>query len=172
MIRPLGRGATRERPGPVAEVTVLVGDDQDAHPIDLGTAEALARSVLAAEGVTGPAELSVTFIDEDAMAELNAAHMGETGPTDVLAFPIDAGPDPGDLVEGDPERLLGDVVICPAVAARNAPEHAGTFGDEIALLIVHGTLHVLGWEHATAAETTVMAARERDLLGATAGSPS
>ena len=61
--------------------------------------------------------------------------------------------------------LLGDVVICPAVAARNAPAHAGTFADEIALLVVHGILHVLGMDHATPDETEVMQARERDLLG-------
>lgn len=167
MIRPLGRGPTRERTEPLAEVTVLVHDERDESSIDLDVVQALAWAVLVAEGVTAPAELSVSFVDEDAMAELNRTHMGETGPTDVLAFPIDADP-----VDGDPERLLGDVVICPPVAARNAPEHAGTFDDEIALLIVHGTLHVLGWDHATDAETSAMQARERDLLAASAGSLS
>jgi probable rRNA maturation factor len=60
--------------------------------------------------------------------------------------------------------LLGDVVVCPAVAARNAPSHAGTYEDELALLLVHGILHVLGHDHAEADERARMVARERDLL--------
>ena len=60
--------------------------------------------------------------------------------------------------------LLGDVVICPTVARRNAPEHAGTYEDELALLVVHGVLHVLGMDHAEPDETAAMQARERELL--------
>jgi probable rRNA maturation factor len=60
--------------------------------------------------------------------------------------------------------LLGDVVVCPAVAARQAPKHAGTYDDELALLVVHGVLHVLGHDHAEPDETVAMRARERDLL--------
>jgi probable rRNA maturation factor len=110
------------------------------------------------------------------MAELHARFMGAEGPTDVLAFPIDddevgvgrspdastTGPDRDPV--SDVPLLLGDVVICPAVAARNAPTHAGTYDDEIALLVVHGILHVLGMDHATPEETDVMQARERELL--------
>ena len=134
-----------------------MADEQDAEPVEVARWEALARHVLETEGVVGEAELAVLFVDETTMTELNATFMGGTGPTDVLAFPIDdddvtvgrspdgstAGPhrDPGD---GDIPLLLGDVVVCPAVAARNAPEHAGTYDDEIALLVVHGILHVLG----------------------------
>ncbi len=60
--------------------------------------------------------------------------------------------------------LLGDVVICPAVAARNAPEHAGSYDDEMALLVVHGVLHVLGMDHAEPDEAEAMRAREAELL--------
>jgi probable rRNA maturation factor len=60
--------------------------------------------------------------------------------------------------------LLGDVLVCPVVAERNAPDHAGTYEDELALLVVHGTLHVLGMDHADEAETAVMQAREREHL--------
>ena len=84
--------------------------------------------------------------------------MDEPGPTDVLSFPLD--PDPG------PEpslRLLGDVVICPAVALRNAAGPAGYEG-ELALLVVHGVLHVLGMDHADPEEAATMQARERELL--------
>jgi probable rRNA maturation factor len=60
--------------------------------------------------------------------------------------------------------LLGDVVICPAVAYRNAPEHAGTYDDEIALLVVHGLLHLLGLDHDEPDEAEAMEAKERELL--------
>lgn len=177
MIRPAppksGRGRTRGEEG---EIEVFVADEQSAQPVEVDRWEALARNVLGAEGVTGDVELAVLFIDEQAIAELNQRFMGQEGPTDVLAFPIDdddvmigrspdgstSGPDRGPLE--DVPLLLGDVVICPAVAARNAPSHAGTYDDEIALLVVHGILHVLGHDHAEPEETTVMQARERDLL--------
>lgn len=153
-----------------------MADEQDAHPIDLVRWEALARSVLEHEGVSGEAELALLFVDEPTIAELNQTFMGVEGPTDVLAFPIDddevgvgrspdgstSGPDRDPL--SDVPLLLGDVVICPAVAARNAPTHAGTYDDEIALLVVHGILHVLGWDHATEEETRAMQAREREHL--------
>ncbi len=100
--------------------------------------------------------------------------MGKPGPTDVLAFPIDApdvevwplpGADqprsrPGPGRPGDLPLLLGDVVVCPAVAAAQAPDHAGTVDDELALLVVHGVLHVLGYDHAEDAERAAMRARE------------
>jgi probable rRNA maturation factor len=88
----------------------------------------------------------------------------------VLSFPIDAEDDDHDDSGGaddgsaDIPRLLGDVVVCPSVAARNAPAHAGTFDDEVALLVVHGVLHVLGHDHRDAGETAAMRDRERELL--------
>ena len=136
----------------VATAPVVVGrDDQDDEPVDVERWSALATSVLADEGVEG--ELNLLFVDEAAMAVLNQDHMGHEGPTDVLSFPID-GPDAG------PDGLLGDVVLCPAVARRNAPEHAGTYEDELALLVVHGVLHVLGHDHAEDDEAAVMRAAE------------
>jgi len=153
-----------------------VADEQGDHPVDVGRWGKLALGVLGAEGVSGDAELAVLFVDEAAMAELNERFMGHEGPTDVLAFPIDdddvlVGRSPDGSTTG-PDRepstevplLLGDVVICPAVAARNAPAHAGTYDDELALLLVHGILHVLGMDHAEEAEAAAMQARERELL--------
>jgi probable rRNA maturation factor len=159
---------------------VLVADEQDDHVVDPAVWQSLAERVLVAEGVRGEAELSLLFVDAGAMAELNARFMGKTGPTDVLAFPIDAGPvDPGRYPDGGasgPHRtgpdgddlplLLGDVVICPEVAVRNAPGHAGTADDEFALLVVHGVLHVLGMDHAEPDERSAMQAREREHLEA------
>lgn len=141
-------------------VAVIVSDEQDAVPVDAARWSALAGAVLAAEGRTG--ELTLTFVDAAEMADLNREHMGVAGPTDVLSFPLDAADAP-DPRAGIPV-LLGDVVVCPAIAAANAPEHAGTLDDELALLVVHGVLHVLGHDHAEPEETTRMRAAELDHL--------
>ncbi len=165
------------RLGPEGDVQVFGADEQNAAPVDVDRWVRLARDVLVAEGVQGDVELSLLFVDEETIAELNARFMDADGPTDVLAFPIDdpvvagrwpdastSGPDREDPEPGDLPLLLGDVVVCPAVAERQAPEHAGSYDDELALLVVHGVLHVLGHDHAEPDETAVMQARERALL--------
>ena len=155
---------------------VFVADEQSQVAIDAARWGALAEAVLLAEGVRGGAELSLLFVDEPSIAELNERFMEHEGPTDVLAFPIDAdavwavhdplasGPDRADPDPDEIPLLLGDVVVCPAVAERNAPDHAGTLDDEIALLVVHGVLHVLGRDHADPEDAAEMRARERALL--------
>jgi probable rRNA maturation factor len=159
-------------------VEVFVADEQTEHPVEHLRWLHLAEQVLAAEGVRGDAELSVLFVDEQAMADLNERFNNTEGPTDVLAFPIDEepteggrSPDSGGTGPGysppepaDLPILIGDVVVCPAVAARNAPEHAGTYDDEIALLLVHGILHLMGMDHMDDEEAEAMEARERELL--------
>ncbi len=159
-------------------VEVFAADEQSAQPVDAMRLVTLAKAVLGAQGVKADAELSMLFVDEEAMAELNKRFLGKDGPTDVLAFPIDdddvmeggrspdsLGPGPGaDPETSDPPNLLGDVVVCPAVAARNAPEHAGTYDDEMALLVVHGILHILGMDHVDNEEAEAMEARELELL--------
>jgi probable rRNA maturation factor len=143
-------------------IDVHVVDEQDDLPIDAPRWATLVAAVLAAEGVSGPGEVNLLFVDAGAMADLNRMHMGEARPTDVLSFPIDADDELGDAEE----RLVGDLVVCPSVAFRNAPDHAGTYPDELALLVVHGTLHLLGHDHAEPGERQRMWARERDLLAA------
>ena len=118
----------------------------------------LARFVLAQLRIHPLADLSIILVDEEAMERLHIQWMDEPGPTDVLSFPMDDEP-----VAGVP-TLLGDVVISPAVAAGQFAEHAGTLDDELALLVVHGILHVLGHDHAEPDETALMRARELDLL--------
>jgi probable rRNA maturation factor len=155
--------------GEVGELKVFGADEQQAAPVDVERWVELARNVLVAEGVAGDAELSLLFVDEDTITGLNRRFMDTDGPTDVLAFPID---DPVDdqarhtdaRSPGPEPLLLGDVAVCPAVAARQAPEHAGNYDDELALLVVHGVLHVLGHDHAGLDEAATMQARERELL--------
>jgi probable rRNA maturation factor len=157
---------------------VFAADEQDAVPVDLDRWRRLARQVLDAEGVRGNAELSLLFIDRDDMADLNQEYLGTSGATDVLAFPIDAseidvdsgpgpekrGPDRPDPDPADQPLLLGDVVVCPTVAVEQAADHAGTVDDEMALLVVHGVLHVLGHDHADPSDAERMRSRERELL--------
>jgi probable rRNA maturation factor len=169
-------GRRRRRPDEGA-VAVFLADEQSDLPVDTSRWGRLAEDVLRAEGIRGDAELSLLFVDEAHMAELNLRFMGADEPTDVLAFPLDDDhvepgrwPDSGSsgplprAGDGDPPLLLGDVVVCPAVAARNADARGGRYEDEVALLVVHGLLHVLGMDHAEPDEAAAMQARERDLL--------
>lgn len=169
----------RPRVGGEGAPEIFCADEQGAMPIDLARWQALARCVLDAEGVRGACELSIFFVTVDHMTELNVSHMSGSGPTDVLSFPIDGGdvvevdsgggsrgPDRPEVDPADLPLLLGDVVICPEVAERQAPSHAGTFDDEMALLVVHGVLHVLGWDHASDDDRASMWRRQRDLLEA------
>ena len=172
------RLAGRQKVGGDGDPEVFVADEQNAVAVDVARWRELAEGVLAAEGVRGNVELSILFVDDVDIAALNEQFLGTAAPTDVLAFPIDAvdvdvmssptsghsGPDRPPPDPSDQPLLLGDVVVCPAVAERQAPEHAGRLDDELALLVVHGILHVLGHDHADADEATVMRTRERELL--------
>ena len=165
-MRPTGGG--RRLPEVVA-ATVTTEDAQHDLVVDVDRWADLATRALAAEGIAGPAELALTFVDEARISELNREHLGLVGPTDVLSFPIDDGGSSGDAVQIEvaadaAPRLLGDIVICPSVAAAQAPAHAGTLDDELALLVVHGVLHILGYDHAIPGDAVVMRAREAELL--------
>lgn len=157
-------------------IDIYAVDEQNDHPIDLERFVHLATKSLTDEGVKGLAEVSLIFADEPTIAALNHQFMGKTGPTDVLSFPIDfedeptgrvpdaGGSGPGEEPTSEIPQLIGDIVICPAVAARNALEHEVSFEDEVALLVVHGVLHLLGWDHVDDEEAERMEARERELL--------
>lgn len=137
-------------------VFVVAADEQTEVAIDAGRYGRLAAAVLVTEGRTG--ELTLTFVERDEIAALNVEHMGKEGPTDVLSFPLDAVDEVAVVAAGP--VLLGDVVICPGVARDAAGTHAGSLDDELALLTVHGVLHVLGHDHAEAAERSTMRAAE------------
>ncbi len=136
---------------------MVAADEQVEVPVDVDRWRRLATAVLDDEGARG--ELTLTFVDRDEIAALNVEHLGHEGPTDVLSFPLDAdGPPAAGAVV---PVLLGDVVVCPGAAADQCAEHAGTLDDELALLVVHGVLHVLGHDHVDTAEEAAM--REREL---------
>jgi probable rRNA maturation factor len=166
------------RVGGDGSVEVFVSNEQSDVELDERRWQQLASAVLEAEGVRGQSEMALLFVSRQAISEMNRIHMGSEQPTDVLAFPIDmvdnsraAGPSARSssavmprVDAGDLPLLIGDVVVCPSVADAQAHSHAGTLDDELALLITHGILHVLGYDHDNEQNAARMRTRERDLL--------
>jgi probable rRNA maturation factor len=130
---------------------------------------ALSRHVLDAMRIHPLAELSILLVDEGEMSNLHQRWMDEPGPTDVLSFPMDELR-PGRLdtePDDEPEPgLLGDVVLCPAVAERQGREAGHSTQAELELLCTHGILHLLGYDHAEPDEEREMFGLQRDLLTA------
>ncbi|WP_026411916.1 rRNA maturation RNase YbeY [Actinomadura oligospora] len=144
--------------------------NESGVPVDERAIADLARHVLDGMRVHPLAELSVLLVDEEAMTELHVKWMDEPGPTDVLSFPMDelrpgsldggAGDD-GELDPG----LLGDVVLCPTVAERQAKQAGHSTEAELELLTTHGILHLLGYDHAEPEEHKEMFGLQDELLG-------
>lgn len=114
------------------------------------------------------AELSVVLVDEETMSAYHEKFMGEPGPTDVLSFPMDELRPPSDDDE-PPLGLLGDVVLCPPITAAQAAEHGRTPDDEAEYLLVHGILHLVGFDHGNPEEKAEMFGLKDRLLAAWAG---
>ncbi len=126
----------------VLELAAFVRDELKLHPaIDLG----------------------IIFVDEDPMAELHVKWMDEPGPTDVLSFPMDELRPGSDLLPS-PEGVLGDIVVCPQVAIRQAETAGHPMMNEILLLVTHGILHLVGFDHAEPEEEKEMFGLQRELL--------
>jgi len=147
-------------------VHISITSHRDPEPLDLGAFERLAAFVLDREDAPESIELSLAIVDVDEMAELNSRYRSKEGPTDVLSFGCD-DPCP---VDSDEPITLGDVVIAPAIAEEQAAELGHTVEEELNLLLVHGVLHLLGYEHDTDDDAAVMQERERALLEAYADS--
>jgi probable rRNA maturation factor len=146
-------------------VAVYLADEQELT-IDAEDLLRLARHVLAERQVPDEMELALLLVDRETIAALNAEHLGKDGPTDVLAFPID---EPGESPPEGP-AILGDVVLCPAVAHEQAEGLGRTPDDELRLLTVHGILHLLGMDHADPDEEAAMFALTDQLLASYGGS--
>jgi probable rRNA maturation factor len=124
------------------------------------------EAILRQESVAGDSTLSVTFIDSPAMTDLNVEHMSKQGPTDVLSLPIeDAAPNrPPIGIVGGPPLDLGDIFICEDVVEAHAVEYGVPFTSELYLMVVHGVLHILGWDHQNDVEAEAMELREEQHL--------
>jgi probable rRNA maturation factor len=151
--------------GKPGTVSIEIANESGAE-VDTDAVMAVARHTLDEMGVNPLAELSILLVDMGYMSELNHRWMGGDGPTDVLAFPMDEGTiDHGPAeVSGAEPALLGDVVLCPEVAARQAGPAGHSAADELHLLTVHGVLHLLGYDHAEPEEEKEMFSLQAKLL--------
>lgn len=131
--------------------------------VDVKALSDLSRFVLGQLRIHSEAELAVVLVDPDAMEQLHLRWMDEPGPTDVLSFPMDELRPPPDGGEA-PIGLLGDVVLCPEVAAAQARGAGHSTEDELHLLTTHGILHLLGYDHAEPEEEKEMFGLQNKLL--------
>jgi probable rRNA maturation factor len=139
-----------------------VNNETDAQVDEVEFAE-LATYVLREMNIADGAELAILFVDEPAMEQLHIQWMDEPGPTDVLSFPMDELR-PGTPGSPTPAGLLGDIVVCPSVATRQAAAAGHSAEEEMLLLTTHGILHLLGYDHAEPEEEKEMFALQRKLL--------
>lgn len=138
-------------------------NDESGADVDVERLSALSRFVLDRLRVHPLAELSVVAVDAETMAGHHKQWMDEEGPTDVMSFPMDELRPGTDDEEPEP-GLLGDVVLCPQVAATQAATAGHSTGHELDLLCTHGILHLLGYDHAEVEEQREMFALQADLL--------
>jgi probable rRNA maturation factor len=138
-------------------VDVFLANEQ-TQPVDETRLTALASHVLGQEDIDDEAELSLLLVNSGHMRQLNARFAGNDYSTDVLAFPMMEDD------EDEEEVVLGDVVLCPEVAARNAARLDHSVDTEIDVLLVHGMLHLLGYDHQSSQQRTRMDRRAREVL--------
>jgi probable rRNA maturation factor len=146
-------------------VSVFVADEQGDVP-GLSKLHQLAEMVMREEGFPADAEVTLLFVDESEMASYNERFLDRHGATDVLSFPVEELI-PGVVPDTDPQGpplMLGDVVIAPSYVKRQAEEMGVDFEEEIALMVTHGILHLLGYDHTEDDEAERMESRERHLL--------
>lgn len=162
------------------DIRVAVNDEVGQRVIAPDEVERIVVAVLAAEGVPEPCEVSVSFVEVDEIHELNREYRGIDRPTDVLSFNID---DPDEFFDGRAEEepaegcadgggiegdeavfMVGDVILCPEVIEGQASGFGNAAADEMRLLLVHGCLHLMGYDHEDPDEAEEMEALERRYL--------
>lgn len=149
-------------------MSVFLANEQ-AVDVDVVELRGLAELVLGEEGYPPSTEVTILLVAADEMASYNQRFLDRDEPTDVLAFPVEQLI-PGfvpDLDPHGPPLMAGDVLIAPEYVARQAETLEVPFGDEMALMVTHGVLHLLGYDHETEEEAELMERRERELLAKT-----
>ena len=146
-------------------MNIFLADEQD-EPLSTEPLRRLAELVLTEEQLDADTEVTLLFVEDEVIADYNQRFMGRAGPTDVLAFPLEpAQPGtPPQRSRGGPPINLGDVVIAPAYVGRAAGERGVDVDNEMGLMVVHGILHLLGWDHQDDNQAEEMERREADLL--------
>lgn len=146
-------------------MSIFVADEQ-SEPVDLPVIRSLAEEVVRAEGYPDDSEVTLLLVSDEEMASYNKRFLDRDGPTDVLAFPVE-DLEPGVVPEIEvnaPPLLLGDIIVAPSYIHRQASDLGVSFEDEISLMVVHGILHLLGYDHQDDAEAESMESREREIL--------
>ena len=146
-------------------MNVFFADEQD-EPLPADDLRRMAEVVMEEEGLPASSEVTILAVADDQMADYNERFMSRPGPTDVLAFPLEQlepGRVPRPPVNGPPLNL-GDVIIAPAYIQKQASDREVTFDDELALMVTHGILHLLGYDHIEEVEAQVMEHREAQIL--------
>lgn len=138
-------------------------NNESTHEIELDAMRRLAEYVFSELHLHPETDLGVLLVEEPAMSDLHEKWMNEPGPTDVLSFPMDEL-HPGRPDQVTPQGILGDLVICPSVAERQAESAGHSVLQEVLLLETHGLLHLLGFDHATPAEEAEMFQLQNQLL--------
>lgn len=141
-------------------------EDDQSMDVDSSFIAPLAELVLREEQLPEDSEVSVVLVEPEEITRYNEEHLGRNGPTDVLSFPVEEAV-PGTPPQREPDGppvILGDVFIAPEIVAANAARSDVPFDDELALMVVHGILHLLGWDHESDEDAERMEARERELL--------
>ncbi|MCC3274827.1 MULTISPECIES: rRNA maturation RNase YbeY [unclassified Arthrobacter] len=149
-------------------MSIEVNNESSAPGVDEEGLARLGRYLLDSLYVHPEADLSIILVDEDAIEKLHIEWMDLPGPTDVLSFPMDELR-PGTAGRITPAGVLGDIVLCPQVAARQAADAGHGTDEELLLLTTHGVLHLLGYDHAEPEEEKEMFGLQRRLLSAYLG---
>ena len=137
--------------------------NESSIEIDIDRVQALASFVREELKLHPMVDVGIIFVDEEPMTDLHVKWMDEPGPTDVLSFPMDELRPGSDLVPS-PEGVLGDIVVCPQVATKQAEVAGHPAINEMLLLVTHGMLHLVGFDHAEPEEEKEMFGLQRDLL--------
>lgn len=151
-------------------MSVEVNNETD-YEVDLHDVQKLADSITEVMFIHPETEVSIVFIDEDAMSELHVEWMDLEGPTDVMSFPMDELR-PGSETAPSESGILGDIVICPTIAEAQAKAGGHAVHDEILLLTTHGMLHLMGFDHEEPEEKAEMFTLQRRLLEGYTGHPA
>lgn len=146
-------------------MSIFMANEQH-EPIDMTALRTLAELIVAEEGYPDSTEVAILFVRDEEMAGYNERFLDHEGPTDVLAFPVEdliPGIVP-DLDPNGPPLIVGDVIVAPAYVKEQAGRLGVEADDEMALMVTHGILHLLGYDHDDDLEAEHMEQRERDLL--------
>ena len=146
-------------------MNVFLADEQDER-LEAGPLVSMAAHILEAESMPVDTQVSIVLVGEDEMETYNRRFMEKDGPTDVLAFPLEKlVPGVAPAAEpGGPPFNVGDIFICPSVVRRQAADFGVTLEQELALIVTHGMLHLLGYDHVEEEHARLMREREQELM--------